>query len=148
MVLLLVQMVLLWFLLRPKRDWYVVDIHRIYGNKLASCEEGFGKHYLAAHNLTIQIERLRSTYMVDKDGGSISIDQKEFSELDAAKLYFDGITKTFAYGDAEEGRTTVYLRRIVARFRKKAVVLPPDTYSRLDHEVLQRFSSRPHPPEK
>ena len=109
------------------------DSESVYGD--------FSKLHLEAHNLTIESAHGDNATLTHKDGGKILIGQKVFIDLAAAKQYFEFIEKLFPYGNEEDGIHTVYLRRIVARSRKKAVTLPPETYNRKDGVILEKFSS-------
>lgn len=146
--LLLVQMALLWLLLRPKRDWYVVDHQIRYGKTSPSSPDGdFSKLHLSAHGLTIEKAFGSNAALSHKDGGKIVISQEVFSDLAAARQDFEYIKKLFPYGNEEDGSHKVYLRRIVARSREKAITLPPEQYYRKDGVVLEKFVSAWKPSE-
>ena len=127
--LLVVLPVALWFLLRPKRDWYVVELRTCFDEKL--CTEafssppnfGFDKDHLAAYHLTIGSKGPKGASIWHKDGGRINISQTAFDELGAASLYFEEMKKLFPH---MEGFHKAYVWRIVARSRRKAIVIPPD----------------------
>jgi hypothetical protein len=91
--------------------------------------------------LTVESAYGGDATLAHKDGGKIVIGQKVFSDVAAAKEYFEFVRRLFPYGNEEDGIHTVYSRRIVARSREKAVTLPPQPYYKKDGVVLEKFSS-------
>ena len=140
--LILVLMVVLWFLLRPKRDWYVVELRTCFDEKLCSTafssppNFGFDKNLLSAYQLAIGSKGPKGASIWHKDGGQINISQTVFDELAAALQYFEKMKRLFPH---MEGFHKAYVWRIVARSRRKATVLPPDKYIAREGEVLEEY---------
>lgn len=128
----------LWILLRPpKKDWYIVE-HRVCDDKVfarpdvpvATTINDYQKFYLDGFDMKI-IETLPSSVRIwHKNGGTMYLDQNVFCDFNVAMLYFEDIKNTWA--DSKKGDKSAYhlfiLRRVVARSRSKAVVLPPNKY--------------------
>lgn len=158
-VLLIVVIGMLWFLLRPKRDWFIVERRCCTDKQLCSTAFsftaeifGFDKTTLSAHGLTIDNNSINIAYkskslasaivatllgvrksirMVHKKGGQISIEQTIFDNVDAAIMHLERLKELLPYGDHYE---ELYLWRVVSRSRRKAVTLPPEHYSDKDKD--------------
>ena len=130
-----------WVLLRPHRDWYLVEWRFCTEESLCSTAfpapptSGFDKATCAAHKLAVTA-RLNHrngalAFLKSERGGEIRIHQFVFTDLDAARMMFDDLNKPFGR-DFQK----VYLFRVVARSRKEAVTLPPEKYSAKDGQQL------------
>jgi hypothetical protein len=141
---LLLQIIVLYFLLRPARDWYVVEHQVGHGLSIPSSLDGaFSEAHLAAHHLAIQETSASQATLVDGQGGKILISQYVFENVDVAKQEFSSFKNLFPYGDEGAHSHRVYLRRIVARSRGQAITLPPRTYGTKDGFILEHYSSLP-----
>jgi hypothetical protein len=135
---------LLWLLLRPQRDWYVVEWRFCSDEKLCStafpapATAGFDKGTCVAHGLGLSAHYRKSdqayAFLKHVNGGEIRIHQYVFENLDAARMRFDELRGPF--GDDFQ---KLYLWRIVARSRRKAVTLPPEKYSDKGGETLLQY---------
>jgi len=140
--LLLILLIELGFLLRPRRDWYVAEWRTCSDEKLCSMAFsappgfGFDEDHLSAYKLTLGRKGPRGVTISHKDGGEIGITQTAFDDLGAALQYFEKMKELFPVVD---GFHKVYVWRIVARSRRKAIVLPPATYISGEGEVLQAY---------
>ena len=131
---------LLWFFLRPEKDWYVVEWRFCTDEALCHIAfpvtaSGFDKGSLAAHNLWITYRgRDQGRVKVkEANGGEIRIHQYVFASLDAARIHFDRLRDGSPFG---EDFQKLYLYRIVARSRRKAITLPPEMYDAKSGEIL------------
>ena len=116
----------LFVLLRPKRDWFIVEVRYCSDQKL--CEDafsvgGFDNTAAKAHGLTIENHSVASVVLKHTDGGEIVFGQTVFDNIHAAMLFFE-TSKTMV-------RTVrfrkIYLVRVVARLRRSVKTLPPQT---------------------
>src|SRR5262245_23563530 len=93
--LILVLLFVLWFWLRPKRDFYVVEYRTCFDEKFCSIAfpspvYGFDELSLSTHSLIICDKGPNGAALFDKDGvRKINITQIVFDELAAALLYFE-----------------------------------------------------------
>lgn len=133
----------LWVLLRPAKDWYVVEWRACTDDSLCStafpapATFGFSKSSLIAHKLSIHITTGNSSVLRQEAGGQISIAQTAFENLDAARLHFESLKRLLPFRD-DFPFQKLYLWRIVARSRAKALTLPPEQYSSKDGQVLSQ----------
>ena len=141
-ILLALIALLLWLLLRPKRDWYVVEWRFCSDETLCStafsapATPGFYKDLCAANNLIVASRSNDFARLRHVNGGEIRIHQTVYSNLNAAHMHFD---KLRALGPFGEDSQKLYLWRIVARSRRKAITLPPEKYSDKDGQTLLEF---------
>lgn len=119
----------LWVLMRPTRDWYVVEWRHC--NKHDLCvitHDTYLKFHCDVHHLTAQRSG-SSTCIADKEDGRLVIEQEPFADLDAAILYFERFkdmlerSEEGGYGDEFQ---QLILRRVVARDRRKAITPPKE----------------------
>lgn len=144
---LLAILVSLWILLRPpEKDWYIVE-HRVCDDKVfartdvpvATTINDYQKFYLDGFGMRITETLTSSVRIRHKNGGTMYLDQKVFCDFNVAMLYFEDIKKIWT--DSQYGIKSYHLfilRRVVARSRSKAVVLPPNRYD-FDAINLVRF---------
>lgn len=143
LIVLLFQLVLLCFLLRPKRDWYLVERQIFFGKeaRAASCEEYTGPK-LSEGGWTVEhttaIHATDGVTLSRTDGTRITIEQTVFNDLAAAHQNFEYLRELFA--DNEDCHR-LFLRRVVARSRMGAITLPAQSFSKKDGIVLERTVS-------
>jgi len=129
--LLLVIAVLVWVLLKRKRDWYVVEWRFCSDGKLASSLLSAPRH--AVDKLTIEVyeltpimQRVSGVRYGNKSGGELQIEQMVFEDLDAARLHFRYL-KSLLGTNREMRYQKLYLYRVVAPSRAKALSISPKT---------------------
>lgn len=140
LILLLSQIVLLWLLLRPNRDWYLVERQIFFGEgaRAASSEEYTASElsksgWTIEHTVTIQATD--SVTLSRQDGTRIIIEQTVFNDLAAAHQCFEYLRELYA--DVEDCHR-LYLRRVVARSRMGAITLPTQPFHKKDGVLLRR----------
>jgi hypothetical protein len=125
----------LFLLLRPKRDWFIVEVRHCSDDKL--CHHGFsiaGFNSTAAnaHGLTIETHSSASVVLKHTDGGEITFRQTVFDNIHAATMFFE--TEKAALPSAPFRK--IFLVRVVARLRRSAMTLPPQTIWQKQGAVL------------
>lgn len=129
----------LWFLLRPKRDWYVIE-WRTRSDERHTLRpppySGFSKFELVAHKFRIESLSKSFASLLHQEGTRITIKQAVFEDLLAAQHHFERTKALFPYSDTYQ---KLYLLRVVARSRRRAHVLPPRKYIDFSTEVLDEY---------
>jgi hypothetical protein len=87
--------------------------------------------------LSIHIKRANGSVLQHESGGQISISQTAFENLEVARLHFEGLKRLLPFRD-DFPFQKLYLWRVVARSRTKALTLPPEQYSSKDGQVLSQ----------
>jgi len=123
---LIIALCLLFWLLRPKRDWYIVEVRHCSDHKL--CQDafsvaGFDNTAAMVSGLTIENRSSASVVLKHTDGGEIVFGQTVFDNIHAAVLFFD--TQKTMLRTAPFRK--IYLVRVVARLRRSVITLPPQT---------------------
>lgn len=144
-VLLIAVVGLLWLQLRRKRDWYVVESRSCSDESLCStafpapAHYGFSGTTLSAHGLSVETQLRTSVTLLHKDGGRIQIAQTVFDDHAAALQFFERTKELLPFGNVFQ---KVYLWRIVAASRRRALVVPPHEYTTKEGALL--FAFPPH----
>lgn len=145
--LLAIIILLVWRYVRKKKEWYVVEWRRCSDKNIcdvafSSPVFGYDKVSLDAHNLHIERASHDGANLRHAAGGEIRISQEAFGDIDAAHMYFDQIKHLFEASDSDVPYQKLYLWRIVARSREKALTVPPEKYASKDGRVLLECPER------
>lgn len=139
--LLIVLIVSLWLLLRPMREWYIVEWRACSEDSLCSTvfqapAAGFDKLGLRAHNFVVHSSTANVAVLRHETGAEVIIEQKVFENLEAAKLHFESLKNLLPVGADLPQFRKLYLWRVLARSRHRAITLPPKDYSSKEGQVL------------
>lgn len=124
---LIIVLCTLFVLLRPKRDWYIVENRLCSDQKLSQVAfgvggcGGFDDTSARAHGMTIKKLSAGAVALNHADGGEIVIGQTAFENIQAAILFFE--TEKLKIKTAPYRK--IYLIRVVARSRSNILTLPP-----------------------
>ncbi len=141
-ILLAAILVSLW-VIRPKRDYYVVEWRMcnaapLNGIAFDDEPEALGKDRLKAHGLSVdKAGRTNGVLLNHRDGGQIFLSQDVFEELDAAQMLFDWVVSRFPRHSSFY--SVAYLRRIRASSPKQGMMLPPDVGAGKNPRTLRRW---------
>lgn len=129
--LLLIFIVLLWRIAKPKRDWYLVETRICTDDKLG-VEVFFGhfcgsvarnismsKDKVMGHCYKNDFKRTGDSEFVHKNGGTVYINQMVFKDSPAAILYYDSIKDNLPYFYASQ-KTLIW--RVVSRYKSRVDV--------------------------
>ncbi|MBW6503777.1 hypothetical protein K0B90_05825 [bacterium] len=142
--LLLAILASLWILLRPpKQEWYVVECRSCDDEVLCPDtvpipNKHFDKLHLDACELTIESVVGASATLRHKNGGTMILNQTLFRDFNAAIMFFEYYKGLIIGSRFPSNYEKLILRRVIARSRSKAFVLPPNSYD-LEAVDLVRF---------
>jgi hypothetical protein len=146
-LLLVIAIASFWLRRPPPRDWYLVEwrdcsVEQLCTNAFSAPENfGFGSSLLQAHNLSVVKSVPTGALLRHANGGEIGITQYVFEDLDAARLQFENLKRLLPAARQVTSRPyqKLYLWRVVARSRNRALTIPPDQYNLKQGEVLLRY---------
>ena len=133
------------------RDWYVVEerswsdeaiTNVVYGTAYPAID----KLKMEVHGLTLTQRSSTSATLTHQSGATCFINQTVFEDVNAARLYF---RKQVGLRHYATTFGKLYLWRIVAKSRRRALVLPPLQYRDHGGEMLldypRSFYDKPNP---
>lgn len=146
-MLLLVLIVLLWLILRKKKDWYVVEWRFCSDKELASSflcvpRRTITKSSMEAHKLARIMCSHHGVRFQDEKGDELQVERTVFESLDAALLSFERSKTRLGYM-ADMPFQKLYLQRVVEPSRAKALDLPPSKLRYwVDDDVLVEYPAQ------
>lgn len=148
LAILIIALSIIGLILKPKRDWFVVEIRSCFDDKLIhwafhpeTALLGFDREDLKSVGVKIHVDKdSKPDFVIRRnDESSIVVQQVIFDDANAALIFFERISINNQKLYAETNNIKIYLRRIVARFRSGAATIPPKKYIDKDGELLRQW---------
>src|SRR6266849_2890617 len=134
--------VIIWLFWCQEREWFIVEWRTCSDKRLCPIAfnpqwSGFDRHTAGLNDLTLEPPSVSASVLKHKDGAEIVINQTVFTDFDAARAYFHQMQQDTLLRVQKFHK--LFLWRIIATSRRKALTLPPKRYADKDGRVLLAY---------